>query len=472
MKRTELILMMLLVPLDAVMLLLAAVSAYVLRFSPWAVSLKTVQFDLSRPAFLEIAIPVALLWMLMFALFGLYQPQWRRSAQRELARIFAALFAGLSLVALYLVFTLTAFDSRFLLLVSVLIALVYVSAGRMFLRFFARLLRRFGIGLRRVALIGTKQRTVAIASYIAATPRLGYQVVGMHNSSAALKKAYKPDTIDEIIYLDAHDHLSDMDSTLQFAFDKHLDMRFSADIASGFPVRSDVQPLSGVPLSTVMRTPLDGWGRIMKRLMDIFLGLFFLILLSPVYFVIMFGILVETGRPIIYHNERVGVRKKLFILYKFRSMYQKDSTGKQFGSAGKTALKKEESLIKAQSTKGGPIYKIANDPRVTKFGKLLRRWSLDELPQFWNVVKGDMSLVGPRPHQEREVNAYDDSYKQVFAIKPGITGLSQISGRSDLSYEEEMRLDLLYIERWSLFTDLIIIIKTPVIMLLRKGSIT
>ena len=433
MKRTELILMMLLVPLDAVMLLLAAVSAYVLRFSPWAVSLKTVQFDLSLPAFLEIAIPVALLWMLMFALFGLYQPQWRRSAQRELARIFAALFAGLSLVALYLVFTLTAFDSRFLLLVSVLIALVYVSAGRMFLRFFARLLRRFGIGLRRVALIGTKQRTVAIASYIAATPRLGYQVVGMHNSSAALKKAYKPDTIDEIIYL---------------------------------------EPLSGVPLSTVMRTPLDGWGRIMKRLMDIFLGLFFLILLSPVYFVIMFGILVETGRPIIYHNERVGVRKKLFILYKFRSMYQKDSTGKQFGSAGKTALKKEESLIKAQSTKGGPIYKIANDPRVTKFGKLLRRWSLDELPQFWNVVKGDMSFVGPRPHQEREVNAYDDSYKQVFAIKPGITGLSQISGRSDLSYEEEMRLDLLYIERWSLFTDLIIIIKTPVIMLLRKGSIT
>lgn len=472
MKRSELILMMLLLPLDVVMFGFAGISAYSLRFSPWALSLKSVQFSLTLPQFMEVAFPAVLMWLLLFALFGLYQPQRQRTVQRELARVFTALFVGLSVLALYLVFSLTTFDSRFLLVTSVGFAALYISIGRIFMRVFSRLLRRFGVGVRRVALVGNAAHTKDVASYIAGAPRLGYQVVGTFVSAKALQAAYQHDAIDEVIYLDAHENLAELQRVLAFAFLKHLDMRYSAEIASGYAVRSDVQPIAGVPLSTVMRTPLEGWGRITKRVMDIVLGVFFLVLLSPLMLVSALGILIETGRPIIYNNERVGVRQRRFNLYKFRSMFQKDSTGAQFGKAGSDALKREEALIKKQSTKKGPIYKITNDPRVTTFGAVLRRWSLDEFPQFWNVVKGDMSLVGPRPHQPREVAGYAGQYQNVFAIKPGVTGLAQISGRSDLSFEEEMRLDLLYIERWSAFTDLIIILKTPFAILSRKGSIT
>jgi lipopolysaccharide/colanic/teichoic acid biosynthesis glycosyltransferase len=186
---------------------------------------------------------------------------------------------------------------------------------------------------------------------------------------------------------------------------------------------------------------------------------------------IALAVALETGLPVIYKNERVGQEEKKFFTLKFRSMYKKDSTGAQFGRQGEAALRQEQELIAKQNIKSGPIYKIKNDPRVTHFGKFLRRWSLDELPQFFNVLKGEMSLVGPRPHQPREVAHYQRQHKIVLAIKPGITALSQISDRSNLTYEEEINLDTFYIENWSLYMDLIIIIKTPFIVLTKKGSV-
>jgi lipopolysaccharide/colanic/teichoic acid biosynthesis glycosyltransferase len=179
-------------------------------------------------------------------------------------------------------------------------------------------------------------------------------------------------------------------------------------------------------------------------------------------------ILFETGTPIIYKNERVGIRGHKFFTLKFRSMYKEKSTGSQFGDAGKKAEKEEEKLIKKQSARSGPIYKIADDPRVTKFGRFIRRWSIDELPQFFNVIRGEMSIVGPRPHQPREVEQYEEKYRKVFTLKPGITGLAQISGRSDLDFEEEMKLDVFYIEKWSLLLDVIVFLKTPFILFKRR----
>jgi len=173
----------------------------------------------------------------------------------------------------------------------------------------------------------------------------------------------------------------------------------------------------------------------------------------------------------LYKNLRVGIRGKEFFTLKFRSMYKEDSTGPQFGDAGKKAEEREKELVKTQNSKQGPIYKIANDPRVTPFGRCIRRWSIDELPQFFNVFRGDMSLVGPRPHQPREVEQYQDEYPIVFTLKPGITGLAQISGRSDLPFEEEMKLDILYTERWSLFLDLIILLKTPFVLFKKRKAL-
>jgi lipopolysaccharide/colanic/teichoic acid biosynthesis glycosyltransferase len=204
--------------------------------------------------------------------------------------------------------------------------------------------------------------------------------------------------------------------------------------------------------------------------LDIIGSLILIIIFSPIYLLVSLIILIETGRTIIYKNERVGQKGILFFTYKFRSMYQKYCTGTQFGSQGQEALEKEKELIKELSIKTGPVYKINNDPRVTPFGRFIRRWSLDEFPQFFNVFIGNMSLVGPRPHQPREVEKYKKHHKIVLAIKPGITGLAQISGRSDLSFEDEVKLDTFYIENWRLLLDLIILIKTPFVVLSRKGA--
>ena len=157
--------------------------------------------------------------------------------------------------------------------------------------------------------------------------------------------------------------------------------------------------------------------------------------------------------------------------FKFRSMHQKDSTGPQFGESGEKAERKEQELIEKQNTKTGPIYKIKDDPRITSFGRFIRRWSIDELPQFFNVFKGNMSIVGPRPHQPREVEQYKSQYPTVFVLKPGVTGLAQISGRSDLSFEEEMQLDILYTEKWSLLQDFVIFIKTPFIVFKKRKAL-
>ena len=152
-------------------------------------------------------------------------------------------------------------------------------------------------------------------------------------------------------------------------------------------------------------------------------------------------------------------------------MYQKDCTGKQFGALGALAIERERALIQEKSIKSGPIYKIVDDPRVTPFGRFIRRWSIDELPQFLNVILGNMSIVGPRPHQPREVAGYQGPEREVLTLKPGITGLAQISGRSDLSFEEEMRLDVFYVEHWNPWIDAIICLKTPFILFKKRKAL-
>lgn len=134
------------------------------------------------------------------------------------------------------------------------------------------------------------------------------------------------------------------------------------------------------------------------------------------------------------------------------------------------AEKMKDELIKFNERKDGPLFKMSNDPRVTPFGKFIRKTSIDELPQLWNVLKGNMSLVGPRPHEPQEVAKYTQQQKKLLTIKPGMTGLAQISGRSDLQFEEEAQLDIYYIENWSILKDIRIILKTPQVVLMRKGS--
>ena len=194
----------------------------------------------------------------------------------------------------------------------------------------------------------------------------------------------------------------------------------------------EVKILFDEPIIVIKNTPLEGWGKIAKRIFDIVGSILGIIITSPITILTAIAIKLDSKGPIIFKNERVG-HEGNFNVYKFRYMKMEYCTGSQ-NPDYKKALELEKELIEKQSVRQGPLYKIKNDPRKTRVGRIIEALSIDELPQLWNVLKGDMSLVGPRPHQPREVEKYETWQKRTLSIKPGITGLAQISGRSDLIF--------------------------------------
>ena len=471
MKRSEIFLMVLQVPVDFLMLVLAGISAYFLRFTSWAVAIKPILFELTLMKFLGIVAWVGLGWLAIFALTGLYSTNPNRKLARDLARVVLACSAGLGAVALYLLFAQTQFDSRFLVAASWAFAIIYACVGRILMRGVKGLLYRFGIGLRRVAVIGSGMITKEIVAVLKKRKALGYNVVmEMPWFSEDKRDELKKLNLDEIIFTNPRANEEETFAIIDFANENHVIFKYSADLFAAYSANMSVSPLAGVPIVELRRTSLDGWGRVTKRFFDVVASIIMIIITSPIMLLSALIVLFETGLPIVYKNERVGIRGEIFFTFKFRSMYKKDCTGPQFGEAGAVAEEKEKELIAGQSIKTGPVYKIANDPRVTRFGRFIRRWSIDELPQFFNVLVGSMSIVGPRPHQPREVAQYEKKYRKLLTLKPGITGLAQISGRSNLTFEEEARLDILYIEKWGLLLDLIIFVKTPFVVLRKKGA--
>lgn len=470
MKRSELSLTALQVPVDFVLLLLATISAYFLRFSDVAVRIKPVLFSITLGEYIKMSAPIALVWIVIFVFAGLYSTDPNRKLLPELQRVIFACSSGLAVIALYIMFRQTVFDSRFLVAVSWGFAIFYVGLGRILMRVFKRKLYKAGIGASRVAIIGHHGSAAEeIIKFINSHKEMGFVIDGqyVHFNDDTINSLLK-NKPDEIIFTNPRAHESETIRAIKFCNEHQIVFKYSADLFDAFSANMRVNPVAGIPIVELRSTPLEGWGRIIKRIFDIAVSMFVIIVTSPIMLFTAIIILVESGSPIIYKNERVGIRGQRFFTYKFRSMFQKDCTGKQFGEIGVHAEEKERELIAQNNTKDGPIYKIANDPRVTKFGKYIRRFSIDELPQFFNVLQGNMSVVGPRPHQPREVDKYESQHKYVLSLKPGITGLAQISGRSDLSFEEEIRLDVLYIEKWSMLVDLVIFIKTPFILFKKR----
>ena len=210
------------------------------------------------------------------------------------------------------------------------------------------------------------------------------------------------------------------------------------------------------PLIEIKKTSLDGWGKIIKREVDILGSFIGLVLLSPLFLIIALIVKADSPGPVFVKLKRVSQEKE-FGLYKFRSMVKNAES-----------LKKE--LLEYNERKGSPLFKIKHDPRITRVGRILRKTRLDELPQLINVFKGELSLVGPRPHQPDEIAQYEKHHKRVLLIKSGITGLAQISGSSDLSFEKEVKLDTYYIENWSPKQDIYILIKTFLVLFTDRSA--
>jgi len=470
MKKSELLFSFLLVPLDFLMIILAAISAYNIRFSQFTTEIRPIIFDLDFDNYLQIVFIIAGTWIIIFAFAGLYSiKEGTKKLSEEIYRVILACSTGFMLIAVLIFMRRELFDSRFIVLVSFVLAILYIVLSRSIIRYIQKVLFKYNIGVHKVILVGASKTADNLAQDFKNKQKSGYEIVKHLNnfnleSAENLAQFLKTNDADEIIQADSNLGKEEVLRLYDFSSEYHLTFKYAADLLETKVLKTEVQEIAGIPIVEVKKTPLDGWGKIAKRIFDILFSIFFIIIFSPLMLVIAFLIKKDSKGPAIYKNIRVGATGKQFTLFKFRSMKIEFCTGT--GYDDNNALAFEEKLLeKKDNNTEGPVYKMINDPRVTKLGKFIRRWSIDELPQFFNVLKGDISLIGPRPHQVREVAKYEFHHKKLLTIKPGITGMAQVSGRSDLSFEEEVRLDTYYIENWSMWLDLTILIKTPIAVL-------
>lgn len=463
MKKSELIFSALLVPVDFAMLLIAGIAAYFLRVSPLIAQWRPVLFALNLPfqRYFFLLIGVSIFGLLIFAVVGLYNITPQKKLFKEFFQIIVGLSATLLGIILYIFFSRGLFESRFIILMAWVLAIIFVSLGRFLIKKIQRYaVAKYDVGIHRVVIIGKDKTTEKIIKEIESQPDLGYRIVKQF-PELEIEKIKKfliqaEPAIDEVILASPNYERNEVLEIVDFCEEQRIGFKFIPNLFQALTTNVELNTFDGAPLIEIKRTPLDGWGKIIKRAVDFIGSLLGLILLSPLFLAIGLIIKAESPGPVFARLKRIS-QKREFYLYKFRSMV-KDAED----------LKKE--LLKYNERMDGPLFKMKNDPRITRIGRFLRKYRIDELPQLFNVLKGEMSLVGPRPHQPDEIAQYEKHHKKVLLIKPGITGMAQISGGSDLLFKEEVKLDTYYIENWSLKRDIYILLKTFIILFTDRSA--
>ena len=471
MKRSELFFSFIQVPVDFVMIILAAITAFAVRDIPQILTLQPKLYAFSFHTFIKIALIVAPIFILIYAFEGLYDIRVTRKFWKETLKVFSATSIGLVVIIVAIFLKREWFSSRFIILSAWLLATFYVVAARYFFQLVQKwLLRNRGIGVHRVLLIGHNGKLNTISRIIRLNRNLGYKVVDQRDDAhlREIKEVKERKGLDEIILCEPTITDDEQEKLIDYCAINNVKYKFLPTTLQ--TSKFEIGMLSGEPLIEVLNTPLDGWGRIIKRIFDVVFSVLGIIITSPITILTAIAVKIDSCGPIIYKNERIGSDGKKFFVYKFR--YFKDEFCISNDNPKlREALRLEQDLIKKQSVRKGPLYKIKNDPRKTRVGYYIEKYSIDELPQLFNVLLGNMSMVGPRPHQEREVEKYMDYHRRLLTIKPGVTGMAQVSGRSDLDFENEYKLDLYYIENWSLWLDIQICLKTVGVLFRKRRNL-
>ncbi len=471
MKPLEIFFGVLRIPIDFVLGVLSFLLAYQLRLITDLVP--GVQLPITADMFpdalqyLQFAATASAFLILIFAMAGLYSQKRPEPLNRQITKIFFSTIIWLFAIITYYFLIRTFPFSRLALLNSWLLAFLLISFGRIILQFIQNKLYRLGIAQTKVLLVGAGPNSEELLSNYFKNPQ--YRCVGYLDQTdhqlASAKYLGKPEQIKEILshhqvekIIQCKDHLglSQEISLLDLCRENQLEYSFIPSQLEMQRTNIDIETPRGIPIISLKPTPLDGWGRVLKRSFDFFGSLALLIILSPLLLILAILIKIDDPKGTVIFKylddhsrvKRVGQKGKPFYFYKFRTMVPNSHN-----------LRYSE-LSHLDTRKGTPMVKIKNDPRVTKIGRFLRKTSLDELPQLFNVIKGEMSLVGPRPHLPEEVDRYEKHHKFVLTVKPGITGMAQVSGRSDLDFDQEVKLDTYYIENWSILLDLKILIST------------
>jgi exopolysaccharide biosynthesis polyprenyl glycosylphosphotransferase len=262
--------------------------------------------------------------------------------------------------------------------------------------------------------------------------------------------------VDEVVFIVPRMWLERIQDSIQICETQGIRTHVAADLFNLNIARAKYNDLEGFPLLTFETTFAMEWQLFLKRCIDLFFSFFTLVLLLPLFFIVAILIKLTSKGPVFFKQRRVGINGRIFHLYKFRSMY-KDAQDKMMD-------------VMHLNEMDGPVFKIKDDPRITPLGKFLRKTSIDELPQLYNVLVGHMSLVGPRPPIPAEVNEYELWHRRRLSMRPGLTCLWQISGRNQVDFDEWMKLDMKYLDNWSLWLDFGILVKTIPTVLFGIGA--
>lgn len=401
-------------------------------------------------------------WHVSFRRIGLYEAKRFGWSYEEYLDVLKATSLGTCIIGGIASFFYTELLNSYFIVVFWVSAAIFTILTRLTMRLILFALRYKGRNLRHIVILGTNERAVRFAENIRTHKEMGYNVLGFVDNECRsgeeqmdlisdfdhFSKVLEQHVLDEVVVaLPMHSFYSEIKKVVMLCEEQGVTVRFIMDTFDLSHSKSTIEYMDGAPFLTLYMGPHDGFMMRIKRIIDVVISGFALILLAPIFVIIGMLIKIDSYGPIFFIQERVGYNKRRFNFYKFRTMT--------------IDAEKRQADLEHLNEVSGPVFKIKDDPRVTKIGKVLRKTSIDELPQLFNVLKGDMSLVGPRPLPVRDYKRFDQNrQKRRLSVRPGITCLWQIQGRSGLSFDKWIELDMEYIDRWSLLLDFKILIKT------------
>ena len=459
---------------------LALVAAFIGGYALRASSSVPVAHPLPAHTYIEVFLSVLPFWIIIFALLGLYNSNIYEKRFSELPRLFVGSFIGLTFVIFWNFVSVTPiFPSKLVPIYGFIFAFVFLVIFRNIARFVRGQLFGYNKGLSRVLIVGNTEMSRELVDWLIDSRHSGFRIVGVVGGKKAVQghpnlpvysyfsqflDVYPNPNLHTIIQTELYPDEPRNAELLTYAQEHHATYRFVPGNTELFVGNVNVELFRGsTPVITVRQTALFGWGRIVKRLFDIVFGSLLFLIASPFFLLIAIAIKISGGGSVFFRQARLTRFNRQFRVFKFHTQYPKyDGTTPEeaFSMMGRPQLSKEY-------RENGDF--LPHDPRVTPLGKFLRATSLDELPQLINVVRGDISLVGPRALIPQELAMYKKRH-QILSVKSGITGLAVVSGRRDISFEERRRLDLYYVQNWSFWLDLVIIAKTIKAVLTGSGA--
>ena len=469
-KRSELFFRVLLVPVDFFMIALAFALAFVVRSD----QAKPLAYLTSGRSFLRVILPVLIIWILIYAFAGLYKLRATRSRVYELSRVvMASAFGVMILIIIDFFLVDPIFPSKAIPIYGFLFAVFLVSTSRFLIYTLQHFLFRFRVGVHNTLILGKGSARISFAKVLAKESPAYWVAenvsVASDLSPGFLNKIDSKHALDDIFLLEDGVSRETVTKLLNYCREHQIQLHIVPTVGGLYDSPMRMSRIKNIPILEVVATPLDGWGRILKRILDILLAFLSLLIALPIMLVVAILIKLTDKGPVFYVHQRLTRSGGKIGLLKFRTMKLKYCAGGEYsGLSTLEMLKTFDNPALVEEFKRDQ--KVKNDPRLNKMGKFLRSTSIDELPQLINVLKNDLSFVGPRPIVQEELERYGDESGLFLHIKPGLTGLWQVSGRNDIDYDSRVKLDIYYIENWSIGMDMAIILRTIPALLFRKNG--